>query len=218
MDIHEPLTRAVLESKLAFEIVPFVPHRTLVSVAVALGCLSLSGAAIADGLSFDLFKATHLIGVSQDSSLSNLAKTLGSGGFETSGGSKVNFAKWYSAAWVDTRLDFMTQVTPHWGVLWGLSTGEQGEKYTIEPSFKVGFLSVYPVSKSSKWSFSATTIIGGRFQERSCTADYGDIGGTQEVNCRMAATEMEPAQTLAYLTSRDPANKYYVSVQYTLSF
>jgi hypothetical protein len=166
----------------------------------------------------DFFQATHLIGASQGSSLSDLAKSLGNGGLETSGGSQVRFDKWYAAEWVDIRLDFMTKISPRFGVLWGFSTGERGEKYTIDPSFKLGFLAVYPMSKRSKLSFSATTVIGGRFQERSCSADYGDIGGVQAVNCRMAATELEPAQTLSYLVNQDPSNRNQLSLLYTINF
>jgi len=200
------------------ELTPLVPNRTLALVFLAFSSLSYSGTTHADGSAVVFFQSTQLIGASQGSSLSDLAKTLGSNGFETSGGSKVRLDKWYAPTWVDIRLDFMTQISPRLGVLWGLSTGERGEKYTIDPSFKLGFLAVYPMSKASKLSFSATTIIGGRFQERSCTADYGDIGGVQEVNCRMAASELEPAQTLNYLVNQDPSNRTQVSLQYTINF
>ena len=196
---------------------PLNPKRAR-ALALAAVCFFSSAVTHADVLRSDFIQSTHLIGVSQSSSLSSLAKSLGSGGFETSNGSKVRFDRWYASEWQDTRLDFMTQVTPRLGVLWGFSTGESGEKYTIEPSLRLGFLAVYPLSKGAKLSFSATTTLGGNFKERSCTADYGDIGGVQEVNCRMAASEMDPAQTLNYLVSQEPVNKNQVSLQYTLHF
>ncbi len=34
-------------------------------------------------------------------------------------------------------------------------------------------------------------------------ADYGDIGGVQRVNCRLAATELEPKETLKYLLMKE---------------
>jgi hypothetical protein len=210
-----------MESSLAISIcecTPVVPKRFLAFVLVALSVFSFSGATHADVAAISFFQTTHLIGASQGSSLSDLARSLGDGGYETSGGSKVKLDKWYATTWVDIRLDFMTQISPRWGALWGFSTGERGEKYTIDPSFKVGFLAVYTMSKASKLSFSATTIIGGRFQERSCTADYGDIGGVQEVNCRLAATEMDPAQTLNHLVNQDPSNRNQVTLQYTINF
>lgn len=197
---------------------PLVSKRTLAFAWLAFPGFLLSGATHADVLTHDFFQATHLIGASQGSSQSDLAKTLGNSGFETSGGSKVRLDKWYATEWVDIRLDFMTQISPRLGLLWGFSKGERGDKYTIAPSFKFGFLAVYPMSKAAKLSFSATTIIGGRFRERSCTADYGDIGGVQEVNCRMAATELDPAQTLNYLVNQNPSNRTQVSLQYTIYF
>lgn len=192
--------------------------RPLALAVVAFAFFSASSTTHADVLPFDFVRATHLIGASQGSTLSDLAKTLSFGGFETSGGNKVRLDKWYAANWVDARLDFMTQITPRLGVLWGFSTGERAEKYTIDPSFKYGFLAVYPLSKTSKLSFTATTIIGGRLNEHSCTADYGAIGGVQEVNCRLAASEIDPAETLNYLLKKDPANKNQVTLTYTINF
>jgi hypothetical protein len=210
-----------LESNLAAairELTDLMPKRFLALVVAALFCLSSSATSRADVLPVDFFQATYLTGMSQGSSLSNLAGSLGNGSFEASGGSKVRFDKWYASKWVDTRLDFMTQISPRLGILWGFSTGERGEKYTIDPSFKLGFLAIYPFSKASKLSFSASTIFGGRFKERSCTADYGPIGGVQEVNCRMAASELDPAETLSYLVNQAPSNKTQVSLQYTIDF
>lgn len=200
------------------DLTPRVPKRMLALAALAFSVCSYSGATHAKVFPFDFFQATHFIGVSKGTSLSDLAKNLGNSGFETSEGNMVRFDKWYSTNWVDVRLDLMTQISPRWGVLWGFNTGERGKKYSIDPSFKLGLLAVYPMSKASKLSFSVTTIIGGRFQERSCTADYGDIGGVQEVNCRMAATELDPAQTLGYLINQDPSRRNEISLQYTLNF
>ena len=214
-------SRLFLESGLATsfcECKPPALKRILALAVVALSCFSSSVATHADVLPVDFFQSTHLIGGKQGSSLSDLAKSLSNGGYETAEGSNVRLDKWYAARSVDIRLDFITQISPRLGVLWGFSTGERGEKYTIDPSFKYGFLAVYPISKGSKFSFSATTTIGGRFRERSCTADYGDIGGVQQVNCRMAATEMDPAQTLNHLVNQEPSNRNQVSLQYTINF
>lgn len=195
-----------------------VPKRILALAAMVFSVYSNSGATHANVLPVGFFQATHFIGASKGTSLSDLARNLGTSGFETSEGNMVRFDKWYSTNWVDISLDLMTQISPRWGVLWSFNTGERGEKYSIDPSFKLGLLAVYPMSKASKLSFSVTTIIGGRFKERSCTADYGDIGGVQEVNCRMAATELDPAQTLSYLINQDPSRRNQISLQYTLNF
>jgi hypothetical protein len=210
-----------LESSLATvtsECLTFPLKRLLALAVVVVAFFSAASTTRADVLPVDFVRATHLIGASQGSTLSDLAKALSSGGFETSGGNKVRLDKWYAANWVDARLDFMTQISPRLGVLWGFSTGERAEKYTIDPSFKFGFLAVYPLSKASKLSLTATTIIGGRFNEHTCTADYGAIGGVQEVNCRMAATELDPAETLNYLLKKDPINKNQVTLTYTINF
>ena len=38
-----------------------------------------------------------------------------------------------------------------------------------------------------------------RMVGRPCTADYGAIGGVQAVNCRLAASQLDPAETLRHL-------------------
>jgi len=185
--------------------------------ACILGFFSAANC-MASGPAFDFFQSTHLLEISQESSLSNRAASLRGGSFEAADGTRVRFDKWYASKWADTRITFLTQLSPTFGVLWGGSTGERGEKYTIAPSFRYGFLYMHPVSKNAQLSFSATQIIGGRFKERSCTADYGAIGGVQEVNCRLAASELQPAQTLNYLIDEAPAYKRQLSLRYSLNF
>jgi len=57
-----------------------------------------------------------------------------------------------------------------------------------------------------------TTRIGGHLRERACTADYGEIGGVQRVNCRLAATPLEPRETLQYLWDERPGDRLQASV------
>ena len=147
---------------------------------------------------------THLLELEQGSRLSNMVTGLQIGGFETSEGSWVGFKKWYSSNWTDARAAWVTQVTPSWGVIWGGSTGERAEKYSISPSLKLGFVFQTPVQKNAFVSLKGTTIFGGRLKEKSCVADYGEIGGVQEVNCRLAATPLEPSETLNYNLNERP--------------
>jgi hypothetical protein len=112
----------------------------------------------------------------------------------------------------------MTQLTPWLGLIWGASTGELGEKYTIDPSVKVGLVIRHDFAKNSSLSFKATTILGGSLREKSCIADYGEVGGQQKVNCRLAATPIAPVDTLQYLYNMKPLNSYFLSLQYSLSF
>ncbi|RUW76303.1 MULTISPECIES: hypothetical protein [unclassified Mesorhizobium] len=146
---------------------------------------------------------TSLVDMHQGSQLSDRARGLGDGGYELQSGSWVSFNRWYHATWVDLHVDFLTQLTEDTGILWGFGTGESAEKYSIEPSFKLGFLTQMHPSASSTLSFSLTSTIGGNLTEKPCVADYGDLG-TYSVNCRLAATEMAPEQTLKYLVNAKP--------------
>ena len=165
-----------------------------------------------------LFTNTYLIDIGQGSQLSQVMRASQTGGFETASGNWVSFKGWYSTNWTDSRLTMMTQLTPWLGLIWGASTGELGEKYTIDPSVKVGLVVRHDFAKNSSLSFKATTVLGGSLREKSCIADYGEIGGQQKVNCRLAATPLAPNDTLQYLYNMKPLNSYFLSVQYSLSF
>jgi hypothetical protein len=162
--------------------------------------------------------STHWVEFSQGSELSKLGASYLAGGFESATGQWVGFEKWYRPKWVDTRLTWMTQLTPQFGVLWGASTGERAEKYSIAPSLKLGFVYQFKASSRSYFSLKATSVIGGRMKERACTADYGDIGGLAQVNCRLAATEMAPEDTLKHLTNALPPDRNSVQIRYTVHF
>jgi hypothetical protein len=164
------------------------------------------------------FTNTYLIDIGQGSQLSQVVRSSQTGGFETANGSRISFKGWYSTNWTDSRLAMMTQLTPWLGLIWGASTGELGEKYTIDPSVKVGLVVRHDFAKNSSLSFKATTILGGSLREKSCIADYGEIGGQQKVNCRLAATPLAPTDTLQYLYNMKPLNSYFLSLQYSLSF
>ncbi|WP_245525028.1 hypothetical protein [Mesorhizobium sp. M8A.F.Ca.ET.165.01.1.1] len=122
-------------------------------------------------------------------------------------GSRVSFNQWYQTNWVDTHVDLMTQITQDTGILWGFGTGEQGEKYRIAPSLKLGFLTQLHPSANSILSLSFTTTFGGKLSEKPCQADYGDLG-TFSVNCRLAAGEMAPEETLKYLANAKPESQH----------
>lgn len=168
--------------------------------------------------SFNFLESTHLIEISQGSTLSSLASGFTNMGFESAYGNRISFNKWYTTKWVDTRLTFLTQLSNEFGVIWGLSTGEQAEKYRIAPALKMGFLYSHQVSKQLSFSLSATTILGGRLKERSCVANYGDVGGVQEVNCRLAASTLAPAETLNHLINQGPENKNLIMLRLNSTF
>lgn len=162
--------------------------------------------------------ATHLLALRQGSHLSQLARNLGNGGFETAAGSRVDFRPWYASRWTDAGATWMTLVSPNLGLIHGLSTGERGEKYTIAPALTLGLMMQAQTGRRAFLTFRATTTLGGDLREKPCTADYGEIGGVQAVNCRLAATTLQPAQTLDYLVREKPYNRNQASLVFQWQF
>ena len=150
------------------------------------------------------FTASYLLDIKQDTALSLKARTLREGGYETAGGTPVNFSQWYSPSAPDVHAAWLTQINRNFGLIWGFGTGEVAEKYTIAPSLRLGFTYQIEPRKNNRFSLTANTVIGGELREKTCTADYGGIGGVQEVNCRLAATPMTPEETLNYLEYARP--------------
>jgi hypothetical protein len=163
--------------------------------------------------------ATSLIEIKQGSELSSkMGLYQGGGGYELSTGPPVNLKGWYTPTFVDARVTYMTQVHQKVGLIWGFSTGENAQKYTVDPSLKLGLVFRHEFDKTSTLSLRGATILAGRLRESACTANYGDIGGVQQVNCRMAASTLPPSQTLRYLYNEKPYNFNTIWLQYTKKF
>ena len=167
---------------------------------------------------YALLEATYLIEMKQDNGHSKRLDPLQQAGFESARGAWVSFNPWYTSAWKDTHVTLMTQLNSQFGVIWGAGTGERGLKYTISPSVRFGAIFQTELQKNSFLSLKATTLLGGQLKEKSCTANYGDLGGTQEVNCRLAASTLTPANTLSYLFNEQSGNKHQVLLQFTRRF
>lgn len=161
---------------------------------------------------------THLVELRQGSELSRRMSDLRAGGFETAQGQRVDFAPWYTPRWADAHVGWMTQIDPQWGLLWGFGTGEKAPKYSISPSVRLGLLYTTQPSRDSQFTFRWTASTGGNLRERPCTADYGAIGGVQQVNCRMAASTLAPADTLQYLVRASSRERHALSVSYRIQF
>lgn len=161
---------------------------------------------------------TTLIEIRQGSDLSRRVSGLRSQGFESAGGEQVAFSHWYGSNWTDMRATWMTQLSANTGLIWGLGTGEQGRKYSISPSLKLGFIHQAHLGRRTVLTLRATTTLGGRLREKSCTADYGDIGGVQTVNCRLAASPLEPAETLRYLFNDKSGERHQLSISFSHAF
>ena len=165
--------------------------------------------------------ATYWIELRQGGEFSALASGYSMGGYESAHGEWIGFRRWYSRryGWTNAHATWMTQITNNFGVIWGGSTGEWGEKYRIEPGIKIGF--IYQLSsenKQSLFSIKASALWRGNLHESACVADYGAIGGTQEVNCRLAASALPPAATLSYLANKPPGNKIILMLHYRKKF
>ena len=167
------------------------------------GSLGISGPSVAQGL----LENTSLVDIHSGSGLSDAVRSVSPSGFQLADGSDVRFSDWYTSRWQDVHVTWMTQLHDNVGFYWGFGAGERGQKYTIDPSLKLGFVLRHDLSDRSQLSLSATHTIGGGLSESSCTADYGAIGGVQTVNCRLAATELPPSETLQYLFDEPPEGK-----------
>ncbi|MDO8887055.1 MAG: hypothetical protein Q7V16_00580 [Hydrogenophaga sp.] len=190
-------------------------HRNVTSSAflvLVMASLAATAASLDVGASFS--SATYLIGVSQDNRLSRQVKGLQNGGFETSGGQWVGFERWYAPRWRDTKLTWMTQVNRNVGLTWGFSTGENAPKYSIQPGLQLGFIFQSQPHKNGYVAITGSTVVGGRLREKTCTANYGDIGGVQRVNCRLAASTLAPDTTLNYLINDKPESTLKVTYRY----
>ncbi len=162
---------------------------------------------------------TYLIVAQQGTVMSKKISDIRNHSIENAYGQKIKFEKWYKNknSWVDSQFMWLTQIDKDSGILWGFTTGEKGEKYFIKPSVSIGLLQRFEINKNSSISFQASFQFGGRLKEKSCIADYGAVGGIQRVNCRLAATELEPKETLRYLFNEEPKDHQFM-VKYQLSF
>ena len=183
--------------------------------AVALFVLALLALLLSHAGAFA--RETHLLDIYHGSARSDQVDTLSSGSYELSGGEVIRFNDWYSSPIPDLTVLMLTEVTGNFGIIWGLSTGESGEKYQIDPAVHLGFTWRIPLSDRATLSTSLTTVLGGRLRESSCSADYGSFG-TAEVNCRLAATLLSPEETLDYLLDEPGWKESRLTIRFELRF
>ena len=159
-----------------------------------------------------VFQSTHLIEIKSESALNRRVKGLRESSFESASGVRIDFYNWYSPAIPEVHTTWLTQINRTFGVLWGLSTGEHSNKYNINPAVRIGIVYHTQITKNDTFSLVASTHLGGELNEHSCVADYGDIGGIREVNCRLAATTLEPEETLNYLERGTPESTIRINL------
>lgn len=180
-------------------------------LALVLAVLSLV-ALPADGQE----RSINLIDIHQGSPLSAEVEFLSWGSYELSDGTLQRFDAWYSTHWPELSATWLLQLDPDNGVLFGLDSGEAGEKYRIDPSIKLGIITQTHPRPNATLSLTASTILWGHLTEYPCTADYGELG-TYEVNCRLAASEISPEDTLTYLLNEDPS-RLSLTLTYSVDF
>ena len=186
---------------------------TLAAAAVG-GLLGLSGAATAA----PSFGDTRVLEVRLGSQRSELMDTLRFGGYELADGTAISFENWYKTRMPELDFRFITPLGPNMGFTWGFSTGERGEKYTIDPALRIGLLYRIDLDRARWVTLSMTTVLGGNLREAPCTADFGAIGGVQSVNCRLAATPLPPQETLQYLIRQSGFRETRISISFTMQF
>lgn len=163
--------------------------------------------------------ATRLFDITVRSELSQKVRGFRDQAYELSAGAEAPLEDWYRPRTIpDTVFRFLTPFGPDNGLIWGFGTGERGRKYRIAPSFHLGWAHQTWLSQRTRLGLQVSAQIGGRLRERTCTADYGDIGGVASVNCRLAATEMPPEQTLAYLANTGPQRRIHLHLSFSHAF
>lgn len=177
-----------------------------------IGCFPFTVAA------FSISENTGLISIRTGSGFAATMRQISRSGYELADGARVDFRDWYRSSWRDLHVDFLTMIGPDTGILWGLSTGEIGGKYRIEPAMRIGIMQQFETAGTGTLTFSLVATIGGGLKEKPCTADYGAIGGVQKVNCRLAATPLPPKDTLLYLFDEKPQGAVRASINYQLWF
>jgi hypothetical protein len=180
--------------------------------------MSLSTATQTPAMAEGILEDTFLLNFSIGSNRSDIIREFSVGGYELSDGTPVDFARWYSPRHPDLNLLFLTQINSRFGVTWGFSTGEFGEKYRIDPGLWIGFVYRADVGKQASLTLSALTMLGGDLREFACLGDYGEIGGIQSVNCRLAAGILPPEDTLNFLANEAGFVETRLSIRYELRF
>lgn len=162
----------------------------------------------------DWLLRSQLTEINQNNPLSKQASGFRDGGYELSTGEFQSFERWYHPTFQDMRLSWLVPITPDWGLVWGVGTGERADKYTIAPSIKLGFVMDTPLSHRSRLSLSASTWLGGRMREKACSAFYAEFGAIKAVNCRLAASLLPPEETLSYLVFAIPEDRHFIKLKY----
>jgi hypothetical protein len=161
---------------------------------------------------------TQLVALSFDGQNSGIVRQAAAQGFELSNGTPAQVAQWYTPYFPNLTAVFATDIRQGLALIWGASLGERGAKYSLGPSGVVGIALQQPMGPRSGVRLQLYGQFGGALNESHCLGDYGELGGMQHVNCRMAASILPPAQTLAYLWNLPPSLQATLKLTYEMRF
>jgi hypothetical protein len=125
---------------------------------LTISCLFLAILITKSAVADDFVDQNFLIDIYQGSYRSSIATGVRAGGYELSDGEYVSFADWYTPAIPDITLLFLREVSNNFGIIWGLSTGEVGEKYRIDPALQLGFVLNYEIFENLSMSMNFRNV------------------------------------------------------------
>lgn len=166
----------------------------------------------------NVWDQTFLLDVRVGSVRSDIALDLSAGRYALEDGTMVELSDWYRPRFPDLNILFLTEIQPSFAAIWGISAGETGQKYTIDPGLWVGALYRADLGRNQALTVSARTLLGGAFKERTCVAFYTILDDFAQVNCRLAASPLPPDETLAFLVSEQGSIETTFSLRYEIRF
>jgi len=158
--------------------------------------------------------------IHQGDPLSDLALSYSQEGYQLStlgGGGWQSMAPFYATHWREVTAKALLTLDADHGIVFGVTSGEAGEKYKIDPGIILGFIAQSHPRPQGTLSLSVNTSLFGHMTEYPCQGDFGDLGDDITVNCRLAASPISIEDGLAQLVDQDPS-RLTLSVSYTVNF
>ena len=132
-----------------------------------------------------LWERTSLLDLRAGSVRSDRARDLSAGRYALEDGTMVDLFDWYRPRVTNMNILFLTELEPSLALIWGISTGETGQKYRIDPGLWLGVFYRAELAENQVLTFAARTLLGGAMQERPCVAFYTILADIPQVACRL---------------------------------
>lgn len=161
---------------------------------------------------------TRVIGLSIQAMNSGVVRDAARYSYDLSGGERVDLSGWYTPQSPSLTAILATDLAPNVALIWGGSTGEQGQKYWLGPTGVLGLALQRPLDGAAQIRFEVVGYFGGALRESPCLGDYGALGGMQRVNCRLAASYLPPADTLPLMWNIPESTEMVVKMTYRMQF